>query len=137
MQPPAAKPRVVTEAIIALAKNSPEINRFFAAGKVYFGTDELIAERTADWHVCRDVYGRTVLYDVERFPCFDSYDYLYERRCYRRYVIKVDSLFTVITTEDDSDKISIYEELDEKKAANYSRISPVDFSKFDAAQNAS
>ena len=44
----------------------------------------------------RDVYGREVFAFRERFPCFDSYDYLYEHRYFRWFYIREgDSLYCV------------------------------------------
>lgn len=57
---------------------------FTAAGLPYPSTHALTALPVdREKGLYRDIYGRKVLTVKERFPCFDSSDFLYENRYYR------------------------------------------------------
>ncbi|MBP3657161.1 MAG: hypothetical protein J6K32_10755 [Clostridia bacterium] len=84
---------------------------FTAAGQPYQQELQLTACRTETERVYRDVYGRTVLALCERFPCFDSEDYLYENRYYRWYFILHDGRLTLVRTQDESEKYTVTENI--------------------------
>ena len=63
-------------------------NSFFAAGKSYSSWQQLCAEQTGNTYVFIDKYRRQVFAYKERFPCFDSYDYLNENRYFRWFYIR-------------------------------------------------
>lgn len=65
-----------------------EGNSFSAAGKSYYAWQQLCSERTVKEEVFLDIYGREVFAWKERFPCFDSYDYLHENRYFRWFYIR-------------------------------------------------
>ena len=56
---------------------------FTAAGRAYTSVKQLDPDRYRDGTWSRDIYGRQVLCVWERFPCFYSSDYLYEKRFFR------------------------------------------------------
>lgn len=56
--------------------------KFTAGGKTYETLRQLFHSETETPGVYTDIYGRSVLFDAERFPCFDSDDFLYENRFY-------------------------------------------------------
>jgi len=93
-----------------------EATMFYAAGKPYASKEELAAKRDENPNIVYDCYGRRLLYVWERFPCFDSYDRLYEKRCFRTYFIETDQGWTVVATQDDSDKVEVYENLSADQA---------------------
>ena len=84
---------------------------FIAAGRRYISERQLIALKTETERVHTDAYGRTVLALRERFPCFDSYDYLYEDRYYRWYFIVHDGALTLVRTQDDRLEYAVTERL--------------------------
>jgi len=84
---------------------------FTAGGKDYCNISQLCAEKLDEWgHVCRDIYGRDVFAEWERFPCFDSYDYLYEHRYYRWFYIRDNDRLTCVYYEDEQKKITVTED---------------------------
>ena len=90
---------------------------FFAAGKPYISTGQLVlpSEKGEPWF--RDCYGREVLYLTERFPCFDSFDFLWERRCFRYYFICENYQLTCIQTTDGLDTVIVTEDLQDLKCS--------------------
>ena len=85
---------------------------FWAGGRPYASTHQLCAEKLdEEGHACRDVYGREVFAQWERFPCFDSYDYLYENRYYRWFYIRNNDQLTCVYYTDERNKIEVTEEV--------------------------
>ena len=85
---------------------------FHAGGKVYNSIEQLRVEKLdEDGHICRDIYGREVFAQWERFPCFDSYDYLYENRYYRWFYIRSGDQLTCVYYADQRDRIEITEDV--------------------------
>ena len=85
---------------------------FTAAGKLYRGLGELLYRREEGpgiWY--RDIYGRSVLAVEERFPCFDSSDYLYENRYFRWYFLCQDDKLTCVYHTDGTDTVTITEDV--------------------------
>jgi len=92
---------------------------FQAAGKHYRSLEQLFvqADPTKTW--CRDVYGREVLYLVDRFPCFDSYDYLHEDRFFRWFFLREGNKLTRIQYTDESDTIYVTEDVAELESSRW------------------
>lgn len=85
---------------------------FWAAGRPYTSIEHLRARKLDDQgHICRDIYGREVFAEWERFPCFDSYDYLYENRYYRWFYIRSGDRLTCVYCEDQRGKVEITEDV--------------------------
>lgn len=84
---------------------------FTAAGKHYQSIRQLYAQhdKTRTW--CRDIYGREVLYLAERFPCFDSEDFLYEKRYYRFFFLREGEKLTRVQYTDESDTVTVTEDV--------------------------
>ncbi len=59
--------------------------------------------------VYQDVYGRRVLYFRERFPCFDSYDFMYENRYYHWHIVEGEKGLTVVYTQDEKPGVQVCE----------------------------
>ncbi len=60
---------------------------------------------------CADIFGRRVLYGAERFPCFDSSDYLYEDRYYRWFFLFEDGRLTRVQYTDGQDAVTVTEDV--------------------------
>lgn len=60
---------------------------------------------------CGDIYGRRVLYIAERFPCFDSSDYLYEDRYYRWFFLWDGEKLTRVQYTDERDTVTVTEDV--------------------------
>ena len=86
----------------------PAGDPFFAGGKQYAGIRAL---RALPPGFSKDAYGRTVFSYRERFPCFDSYDYMYEKRYYRWYLIFADGTLTRVFHADESPNLSVTEDV--------------------------
>ena len=93
---------------------------FIAGGKPYLHEKQLIHKQIGEykgkWNVkptpiYEDIHGRRVIALYERFPCFDSYDFLYENRFFNWYFIKADNKIALVYTVDDSNKIEICDDL--------------------------
>jgi len=85
---------------------------FWAAGRPYTSIKQLCAQKLDEQgHVCRDIYGREVFAEWERFPCFDSYDYLYENRYYRWFYIRSGDRLTCVYYADERKQIEITEDV--------------------------
>ena len=93
---------------------------FAAAGKLYLSEKQLthkqIGEYKGAWNykptpIYEDVYGRKVIALYERFPCFDSYDYLHENRYYNWYFIKHGGKIAVVYTEDGRAHVDVCNDL--------------------------
>ena len=85
---------------------------FWAGGRPYTSIKQLCAEKLDEYgHICTDVYGREVFAEWERFPCFDSYDYLYENRYYRWFYIRSGDKLTGVCYTDEQHTIEIVEDV--------------------------
>ena len=85
-------------------------NAFTAAGKEYTRVSQLVARWEEDsW--ATDRYGRFVLMVAERFPCFDSSDYLYEDRYFRWFLLCLDGKFTCVYHTDGTDTVTVTEDV--------------------------
>ena len=83
---------------------------FTAAGKTYTSWQQLCALTDKDGRFCRDIYGRDV-FCRERFPCFDSYDYLHENRYYRWFFLRDGDKLTRVDYTDERRKITVTEDV--------------------------
>lgn len=83
---------------------------FQAAGQTYRNRSELCVE--GDGAVMKDVYGREVICVRNRFPCFDSYDYLYEDRYYRWFLIRNGNSLTRVFCTDSRPEIYVTEDVE-------------------------
>lgn len=61
---------------------------FTVAGKFYVSLAQLTAKSDTYGIWCEDCFGREVFCVSERFPCFDSEDFLHEKRCYRWFFLR-------------------------------------------------
>ena len=104
---------------------------FKAADKIYLAVAHLRANENGKLDgvlyrgykvpVYQDIYGRRVLYFCERFPCFDSYDRLYENRYYHWYAIDNGGKVTLVYSEDEQPGVQVHEDYQpEAKTAFYS-----------------
>lgn len=87
-------------------------NAFTAAGERYKSIHQLVfrwEDGPGLW--ARDLYGRNVLMVTERFPCFDSSDYLYEDRCFRWFLLCHDGKLTRVYRTDGSDTVTVTEDV--------------------------
>lgn len=82
---------------------------FTVAGKSYTDFRHFLQSEEGAWG--RDVYDREVLCVKERFPCFDSADFLYESRYYRWYYIRKGNSLSEVYAADDSNKIMVTEDV--------------------------
>lgn len=84
----------------------PEVG-FMAGGKLYASRSQLTAEREKNGPWARDVYGRYVLVIEERFPCFDSADFLYEKRYFRWYFLCQEGKLTRVYHTDETPTVTV------------------------------
>ena len=87
---------------------------FRAAGKIYRDIGELrVSGKPGDeygpWY--KDCYGRKVFYIAERFPCFDSHDFMYEDRYHRWFFICENGNLTRVYTNDGDTRIHVTEDV--------------------------
>ena len=87
------------------------IGGFQAAGKYYLSLKQLTVEVDECERWCRDCYGREVFAVRQKFPCFDSYDYLHEHRYYRWWFIRQGNVLTRIYHTDETGQISVTEDV--------------------------
>ena len=84
---------------------------FKVAGKLYLSLSQLYGGEVTDG-VTTDVHGRQILCYRERFPCFDSFDYLHELRYYRWFLLKENGNLTRVYTADESGWIHVTEDVE-------------------------
>ena len=85
---------------------------FTAGGKTYGALRQLTCRQEDEggpWVL--DRYGRAVLTAAERFPCFDSSDYLYEKRYFRWFLLCEDGKFTCVYHTDGTDTVTVTEDV--------------------------
>lgn len=85
--------------------------RFVAAGRSYPNLKALTAVKREEPNWYKDIYGRDVLYFCNRFPCFDSYDYMTETRYYRWMFIFGDDTLTRVYHTDEQEEIFVTEDV--------------------------
>lgn len=84
-------------------------DKLTVAGRTYPSFQSFLKEQEGDWG--EDLYGRKVLCVKERFPCFDSYDFLYDHRYFRWYFIRKGNSISRIFSTDSRDKIYVTEDV--------------------------
>ena len=84
---------------------------FTAAGRIYPGWKALCFKLDESGYLATDIYGREVFCIMERFPCFDSYDYAHENRYYWWLFIKEKGKLTRIYHADGTHKIQVTEDV--------------------------
>ena len=82
---------------------------FTMAGKTYKNIWYFLRRQGNEW--AEDTYGRKVLCTKEKYPCFDSYDRMYEDRYFRWYFIREGDSVSQLFVADDRDKIYVTEDL--------------------------
>lgn len=83
---------------------------FVAAGR-HYAELKLIQEKDAGGSWYLDMYGRRVLCVLERFPCFDESDYLYENRYYRWYFLFENGRLTRVQHTDGTPTVTVTEDV--------------------------
>ena len=89
----------------------PVVSGFVAAGKWYASLKLLTVKTDANGLWCRDVYGREVLAVRERFPCFDSEDFLHEDRYYRWFLLREGGKLTRVYHTDERPTVTVTEDV--------------------------
>lgn len=98
---------------------------FTAAGKTYRNLKHFLRNQSGEWG--EDCYGRTVLCTKEKYPCFDSADYLYEHRYFRWYFIQNGNSLCQVFASDDRDKIYVTEDVGSIEPWAWSRMKATGF----------
>ena len=95
------------------------LREFSAGGREYLSLNQLMAEELVESQIYKDVYGRSVFAFKERFPCFDSYDYLHENRYYRWFYVREGDTLSCVYYRDECDHVHVVDDLRyiDKKAA--------------------
>lgn len=90
----------------------------FQIGKMeYRSLSELRAEVLDREHrLYRDIYGRFFSEIRERFPCFDSFDYLNENRYYHWLYLIENGALSLVYYEDENEKVIVTEDVKEIEA---------------------
>ena len=84
---------------------------FIAAGKLYATRAQLCAKEGETENHYKDIYGRDVLYLSERFPCFDSEDFLNEKRHFHWYLIIENGRMTRVFYADRTKTMTVTEDV--------------------------
>lgn len=100
---------------------------FTAGGKFYGGINQLCVSVDEEGFLGRDIHGRDVLCFRERFPCFDSYDYLYEHRYYRWFLIKGENTLTLVYYADERGTIEVTEDPKELRIKWWEKMGEIGF----------
>ena len=98
-----------------------------AGGKTYENWNQLCHRETETPGVYTDIYGRSVFFDAERFPCFDSDDFLYENRFYRWFFILEKSKITRVFYTDECKVIDITEDVANIEDSCWSKLGRLHF----------
>lgn len=98
---------------------------FSVAGKMYPNFNSFLKKQEGEWG--EDLYGRKVLCTKERFPCFDSSDYLYENRYYRWYFIREGDSVSQVYVADDWDKVYVTEDVQNMESWAWDRMKATGF----------
>ena len=98
---------------------------FYMAGKEYRNLKAFLKSQDEEWGV--DSYGRQVLCTKERYPCFDSYDFLSENRYFRWFFIREGNSVSQLFYADDRDKIYITEDVHNIEDWAWSRMKATGF----------
>jgi len=85
-------------------------DRLTVAGKTYPSFQSFLKKQDGDWG--EDLYGRKVFCVEELFPCFDSYDYLYENRYFRWYFIRKGNSLSRVFATDERDRVYVTEDVE-------------------------
>ena len=91
-------------------KTLPAVLPFKAAGKIY-GSFKQFCDAEAPNGIYTDIYGREVLCYKNRFPCFDSYDYMNEHRYYRWFFLRHNGKLVRVYAADESGWIYVTEDV--------------------------
>jgi hypothetical protein len=89
------------------AEEPPKQQRVMIAGKLYGNLNELRVKQVSEPYLYEDIYGRVWAYEIERYPCFDSYDYLNEDRYYRWFVHREGSDIWVVYADDGTGEVTV------------------------------
>ena len=100
---------------------------FVAAGRKYQSIQQLCVEtdETGTW--CKDRYGREVFCVKERFPCFDSYDYLYEDRYFRWFFLQENGKLTRVHYTDQRNSIYVTEDVANLETKCWEKMNALDY----------
>lgn len=100
-------------------------DRFSLAGKSYQDYNHFLKKLDGEWG--EDVYDRKVLCTREMYPCFDSYDYLYENRYFRWFFIRKGNSISQLFAADDRDKIYVTEDIQNIEGWAWDRMKETGF----------
>ena len=100
---------------------------FEAAGKKYETIHQLSSEKGEKDEFYRDIYGRQVFEVKERFPCFDSYDYLNEDRYYRWFYIQEDGKLCCVYHADSRKEIKVTEDMEKVNDRSFKAMKEADY----------
>lgn len=107
---------------------------FSLAGKTYQNLAGFLRKRDGEWG--EDIYGRQVLCTRQKYPCFDSYDWIYEDRYYRWYFIREGNTVSQLFAADDRDKIYVTEDVRNVEEWAWSRMAAAGFCQMPAQKKA-
>ena len=125
------KPAVVREPK-EVARECSKYAAFSLAGKKYLNLEGFLRKQDGEWG--EDIYGRQVLCTREKYPCFDSNDWLYENRYYRWYFIREGNTVSQLFTADDREKIYVTEDVRNVEEWSWSRMTATGFCQLPAQE---
>ena len=85
-------------------------SRLLPAGREYEKLNQLTAAVKEEPYLYEDIYGREWAYVSERYPCFDSYDYLNEDRYYHWYVCREGDSMWVVYRDDGGHGVTVMQD---------------------------
>ena len=99
--------------------------KFSLGGKTYPNYRLFLKKLDGEWG--EDIYGRKVLCTKEKYPCFDSYDYLHENRYFRWYFIRVGNSVSQLFVADDRSKMYVTEDVQNIECWAWGRMKATGF----------
>lgn len=123
--------RIPTE----ISRKFPYPGSFTVAGKTYESWQQLCQVETGTSGLYQDIYGRYVFYTSELFPCFDSYDFLYETRRYRWFFILGNGKLTRVYYTDEQKYIHVTEDVANIEDKCWGDLEKLSFWESQGAQN--
>ena len=107
---------------------------FCLAGKWYSNLDHFLQKQEGEWG--EDIYGRRVLCTKTKYPCFDSYDFMYERRYFRWYYIRKGNSVSLLYSADDRKYIYVTEDVQNIEEWSWMRMRDTGFCQMPVQENA-
>lgn len=110
-------------------KTKYEQGKGFQVGEYHYSSVEQLTSRCIDEEkkIYQENYGHTVIEIEERFPCFDSYDFMYENRYYHWIYFVADNKLNCVYYEDESKFIEVTEDVESLRKESWKEMKACGF----------